>query len=163
MVDYQVVLKFVVNGRPVTVSTQPNGTLVDLLRDKLGLTGTKKGCGVGECGACTVLLDGKPVNACLMLAPSVDGRSVTTIEGVSPGEELNPIQQALLDAGAVQCGYCTPGMVLSLKSLFDVDPRPSRKDIVTAISGNLCRCTGYTKIIAAAESLSEAGTLARGR
>ena len=163
MVDHHVVLKFVVNGRPVTVSTQPNETLVDLLRDKLGLTGTKKGCGVGECGACTVLLDGKPVNACLMLAPSVDGRSVTTIEGVSPGEELNPIQQALLDAGAVQCGYCTPGMVLSLKSLFDVDPRPSRKDIVTAISGNLCRCTGYTKIIAAAESLSEAGTLARGR
>ncbi len=163
MADYQVVVNATVNGRPVTVSTQPNQTLVDLLRDKLGLTGTKKGCGVGECGACTVLVDGRPVNACLMLAASVDGRSVTTIEGVSPGEELNPIQQALLDAGAVQCGYCTPGMVLSLKSLFDVDPRPSRKSIVTAISGNLCRCTGYTKIIAAAESLSKAGTLARGR
>jgi aerobic-type carbon monoxide dehydrogenase small subunit (CoxS/CutS family) len=163
LVDTLVVLTFVVNGRPVTVSTEPNVTLVDLLRDRLGLTGTKKGCGVGECGACTVLLDGQPVNACLTLAPSVDGRSVTTIEGVSPGEELHPIQQALLDAGAVQCGYCTPGMVLSLKALFDVSPRPERKDIVTAISGNLCRCTGYTKIIAAAESLSEAGTLARGR
>jgi aerobic-type carbon monoxide dehydrogenase small subunit (CoxS/CutS family) len=163
LVDHQLVLNFVVNGGPVTVRTQPNETLVDLLRDRLGLTGTKKGCGVGECGACTVLLDGRPVNACLTLAPSVEGRRVTTIEGVSPGEELHPIQQALLDAGAVQCGYCTPGMVLSLKSLFDADPRPARKDIVTAISGNLCRCTGYTKIIAAAESLSEAGTLARGR
>lgn len=154
-------LSFTLNGSPVTVTSPANVTLLDLLRDRLGLTGSKKGCEVGECGACTVLLDGKAVNSCLVLAPVVEGRTVLTIEGVAQGDELHPIQRALVDAGAVQCGYCTPGMVLSLKALFDANPRPSREEVVTAISGNLCRCTGYTKIIAAAESLSAAGTLAR--
>jgi carbon-monoxide dehydrogenase small subunit len=156
------VVRFVLNGKPVVVSTRPNITLVDLLREGLGLTGTKKGCEVGECGACTVLMDGQPMNACLILAPTVEGRSVLTIEGVAHGEELHPIQRALVDAGAIQCGYCTPGMVLALKALFDVNPRPNREEIVTAVSGNLCRCTGYAKIVEAAEMLTASGVLALG-
>lgn len=162
MTESQIVVRFVLNGKPVVVSTRPNITLVDLLRENLGLTGTKKGCEVGECGACTVLVDGQPLNSCLILAPMVEGRRVLTIEGVALGDDLHPIQRALIDAGAVQCGYCTPGMVLSLKALFDVNPKPNREEIVTAVSGNLCRCTGYAKIVEAGERLAASGILAGG-
>jgi carbon-monoxide dehydrogenase small subunit len=158
MGSQDVLVSFRINGRPVKVRVPPNTLLVDLIRDKLGLTGTKKGCGVGECGACTVLVDGQPMNSCLMLAVAAEGRDITTIEGISGPDGLHPIQEALVDEGAVQCGFCTPGMVMSLKALFDRNPAPTRAEIVEAISGNLCRCTGYAKIISAAERLARQGS-----
>jgi carbon-monoxide dehydrogenase small subunit len=142
-------LELTVNGEPRRVAVPANRTLLDVLRLDLGLTGTKQGCGEGDCGTCTVLLDGEPVNACLVLALEAAGRSVTTIEGVAEGPRLHPVQQAFLDAGAVQCGFCTPGMVLVAKSLLERNPRPSERDVRRAISGNLCRCTGYQKIVEA--------------
>ncbi|MCL6611988.1 MAG: (2Fe-2S)-binding protein [Peptococcaceae bacterium] len=138
-----------VNGRPVDLPVDPRRRLLDVLREDLGLTGTKEGCGEGECGACTVLLDGRPVNACLVLAPEAAGCDITTIEGVAVEGRLHPIQEAFLEAGAVQCGYCTPGMILAAKALLDKDPRPTDQAIKTAVSGNLCRCTGYVKIVKA--------------
>lgn len=137
---------FNLNGRDIAIESDPSLRLVDLFRDKLGLTGTKEGCGEGECGACTILMDGKPVNSCLILAAQVKGSSIITIEGLQQGEDLHPIQQAFVDVGAVQCGYCTPGMILSAKALLDAIPSPNKEDVQRAISGNLCRCTGYKKI-----------------
>jgi carbon-monoxide dehydrogenase small subunit len=148
-----------VNGVRREVAVEPNRTLLDLLREDLGLTGTKHGCGEGDCGACVVLLDRMPVNACLVLAMEAEGREVTTIEGVAHGNTLHPVQQAFLEAGAVQCGYCTPGMVLVTVSLLERNPRPSDAEARAAISGNLCRCTGYQKII---EAIGRAADLQAG-
>ena len=124
-----------------------NRTLLEVLRDELGLTGTKCGCEIGECGACTVLLDGQPVNACLVLAPQIAGREVTTVEGLMLDGRLHPLQESFLDHDAVHCGFCTPGMLLSAKALLDQNPHPTEAEIRTAISGNLCRCTGYQQIV----------------
>jgi carbon-monoxide dehydrogenase small subunit len=141
-------LTFTLNGSPVSLEAPTNWTLLQALRDGLDLTGTKEGCGVGECGACSVLLDGRLVNSCLILAAQADGRAVTTIEGVRGTDGgPNDLQQAFIDAGAVQCGYCIPGMVLAGEALLAENLNPSRKDIRTAISGNLCRCTGYQQIV----------------
>ncbi len=144
-------LRMTVNGDPVEVSVRDHETLLQVLRQRLGLTGTKQGCGLGACGACTVLLDGVPVLSCLLLAAEAEGREVTTIEGVAQGGRLHPVQEAFLEVGAVQCGFCTPGMVLAAKALLDRNPRPDRAAIRRALSGNLCRCTGYVKIVDAVE------------
>jgi 4-hydroxybenzoyl-CoA reductase subunit alpha len=141
-----------VNGTAYELAVKPNTTLVDLLRDQLRLTGTKKGCGLGDCGACTVLLNDKAVNSCLLLAVEADGQNILTIEGLSNGEQLNPIQQAFVEEGSIQCGYCTPGMILRTKSLLDENSDPSGEEIKKALTGNLCRCTGYTKILEAVET-----------
>jgi carbon-monoxide dehydrogenase small subunit len=139
-----------VNGEAHTVTVEPNKTLLYLLREDLGLSGVKDACGgEGECGACTVIMDGEPVNACLVLAGQAAGRRIETIEGLVRDGQLHPIQQAFVDVGAVQCGFCTPGAVMSAKALLDRDPQPSDEVIREALSGNLCRCTGYTKVIAA--------------
>jgi xanthine dehydrogenase iron-sulfur cluster and FAD-binding subunit A len=138
-----------INGRSHTLTTAANRTLLDLLRDQLGLLGTKCGCEIGECGACTVLLDGEPVNSCLVLAPQIDGREVVTVEGLAQDGKLHPLQESFLDHDAVHCGFCTPGMLLSAKALLDWNPRPTETEIRTAISGNLCRCTGYQQIVQA--------------
>ncbi|MBC7218938.1 MAG: (2Fe-2S)-binding protein [Hadesarchaea archaeon] len=142
-------IEFTVNGRKRKVLVRPKDLLLNVIRDELGLKGTKYGCGTGECGACTVLLDGRPVLSCLTLAVAADGRNITTIEGIGTDENLHPIQQAFIDAGAIQCGYCTPGMIISAKALLDRNPNPTEEEIRRAIKGNLCRCTGYVKIIAA--------------
>jgi carbon-monoxide dehydrogenase small subunit len=143
-------IKLKANRRTFTVSVKPTDVLVDVLRDKLGLTGTKKSCGQGDCGACTVLMDGKAVNACLMLAMDAQGQEITTIEGLE-GEDgtLHPLQEAFVENGAIQCGFCTPGMILSAKSLLDENPHPMEEEVRQALSGNLCRCTGYAKIVQA--------------
>jgi len=144
-----------VNGKSYEVVVTPRKTLLQVLRDTLGLTGTKEGCGIGECGTCTVLVDGRAVNACLIPAIRLVGREVLTIEGLAEGEHLHPVQESFVRHGAVQCGFCTPGMVLSAKALLDVNPCPSREDIKQAISGNLCRCTGYKQIIDAIEDVGK--------
>ena len=138
-----------VNDRVYHIEVDAYRTLLDVLRNELGLTGTKEGCGTGSCGACTVLLDGHAVNACLVFVAEVRGRSVTTIEGLSVDGKLHPLQQAFMDEGAVQCGFCTPGVILSAKALLDEIPRPDESQIRQAIAGNLCRCTGYDKIVKA--------------
>ena len=143
-----------VNHRVYHVQVAANRTLLDVLRNELGLTGAKEGCGTGSCGACTVLVDGRAVNACLVLAAEVQGRSITTIEGLADNGELHPLQQAFMDEGAVQCGFCTPGVILSAKALLDEAPRPSESQIRRAIAGNLCRCTGYDKIVKAIRRVS---------
>ena len=144
---------FTLNGAPVEVEAPADRTLLAVLRDQLGLTGTKQGCEVGECGACSVLLDGRLVNSCMVLAPQAGGRQVVTIEGVrSPDGGPNDLQQAFIDYGAVQCGYCIPGMVLAGEALLARQPRPSRADIREAIAGNLCRCTGYQQIVDAIQA-----------
>ena len=147
---------FVVNGQQHEVIIEPHMLLIDVLRDKLGLTGTKYACGAGDCGACTVLIDGRPSFSCLTLAVTAKGKSILTIEGVAEGNELDPIQQAFVDQGAVQCGFCTPGMILSTKALLDENPEPTRDEIKTALAGNLCRCTGYVKIVDAVEAAAAA-------
>ncbi len=144
-----------VNQREYPVEVAPDDLLVDVLREKLGLTGTKKGCSTGDCGACTVIMDGRAVTSCMILAVSAEGKSITTIEGLPADGQLHPIQQAFLDHHAVQCGYCTPGMVLSAKALLDENPHPSEDEIRQAISGNLCRCTGYQKIVEAVQAVVE--------
>jgi len=148
-----------VNGIPYEVAAEPRRTLLELIRNDLGLTGTKKGCDGGECGACTVILDGKAVNSCLVLAVEADGKDVLTIEGVAltneEGTKLHPIQEAFIKHGATQCGFCTPGMILSAKALLDKNPHPSHQEIKMAIAGNLCRCTGYKKIEEAILSIVE--------
>lgn len=150
-------INFTINGMQREVEVSPSMRLLDVIRDVLGLTGTKEGCGEGECGACTVLIDGKPVNSCLVLVGQVQGREVTTIEGISDGKELHPLQKAFISEGAVQCGYCTPGMILSAKALLDNNPNPSEEEIRRGISGNLCRCTGYKKIVKAIQAVSSGG------
>ena len=149
-------IQLTINGQPVEAAVEPNRTLLQFLREDLGLTGTKHGCGLGDCGACTVILDGQPVNSCLVLAIQANGREVLTIEGLAENGKLHPIQQAFVDKGAIQCGFCTPGMILSAKALLDVNPKPSEQDIRMAISGNLCRCTGYQKIVEAIGEAAEA-------
>ena len=145
------ILHMTVNGKDVEVGIDPRESLADTLRERLGLTSVKKGCEVGECGACTVILNGQTVNSCLTPAMAASGREVITIEGLAGPDGLHPIQEAFIEAGAVQCGYCVPGMALSAKALLDHNPRPSREEIAAAMSGNLCRCTGYQKILAAVE------------
>lgn len=142
---------FKVNGKNITVESSDTTTLLDILREDLGLIGTKEGCGKGECGACTVLLNGKAVNSCIILVPQVEGQEVITIEGLNDDLESKHIQEAFIDEGAVQCGFCTPGMVVSSKALLMKNANPSKDDIREGLSGNLCRCTGYTKIIDAVE------------
>lgn len=144
-------IAFILNGKPCEIEVQETERLLDVLRDRLFLTGTKEGCGVGECGACTVVIDGKAVNSCMTMAASVEGKSVLTIEGVAENGELAPIQRAILNHHAFQCGFCTPGVVMSAKALLDENPHPTREEIQRAIAGNLCRCTGYEQIIEAIE------------
>jgi aerobic carbon-monoxide dehydrogenase small subunit len=150
------IIQLAVNGESVEAAVEPNRTLVQFLREDLGLTGTKHGCGLGDCGACTVILNGKPVNSCLVLAVQAAGGEVLTIEGLAENGELHPIQQAFVDNGAIQCGFCTPGMILSAKALLDANPKPTEPEIRTAISGNLCRCTGYQKIVQAIQEAAKA-------
>ena len=152
----QIKIQFNLNGNDVSVTADPNKRLVDFLREDMGMTSVKEGCGEGECGACTIIYNGKAVTSCLMLAGQEDGSTIVTLEGVSENGQLNYIQQAFVDAGAVQCGYCTPGMVLSAKALLDKKPDATDEEIRRAMSGNLCRCTGYIKIIKAVEMARDA-------
>ena len=145
-------MNFTLNGAPVTVGAPPMTRLLDVLREDCGLTGTKEGCGEGECGACTVLLDGRPVSSCLVLAGSVRERSIVTVRGLEQHGELHPLQHAFLRHGAVQCGFCTPGMLLTALAFLERHPTPTREEIRGALEGNLCRCTGYAKIIDAIEA-----------
>lgn len=144
-------IELIINKIEYKVDIDGNMRLIDLLRDKLGLIGTMEGCGEGECGACTVIMDGETVNSCLVMAFQADGSNITTIEGLEENGKLHPVQQAFMDEGAVQCGFCIPGMVLSTKAVIDKNPHPTRDEFREGISGNLCRCTGYNKAIDAGE------------
>jgi carbon-monoxide dehydrogenase small subunit len=148
-------LVLTVNGKKHPLALAPHRSLLDVLREELGLTGTKKGCNLGDCGACTVLLNGAPVNACLVLAVQADEQAITTIEGVAGDGQLHPVQEAFIDHGAVQCGFCTPGIVLKAIALLRETPQPTRSEIREALSGNLCRCTGYVQIIEAIQSAAD--------
>jgi len=148
-------IEFTLNGRRRQFDVEPNQLLIDLLREKMHLTGTKYGCGIGECSACTVLLDGEPVLSCLTLAGDVDGRDVTTIEGLSEGDEIDVVQEAFLEEGAVQCGFCTPGFIMTSKALLKEHPNPTEEEIREYLKGNLCRCTGYVNIIKAVKRAAE--------
>ena len=143
------------NGEPVEALIQDNRTMLDFLRKNMGLTGTKKGCEEGECGACTILVNGAPMNSCLMLAIEADGREITTIEGVAKNGELNAVQKAFIDKWALQCGFCTPGMIMSAIALLNANPSPTEYEIRDSIAGNLCRCTGYAKIVEAISAAAE--------
>ncbi|MBC8204102.1 (2Fe-2S)-binding protein [bacterium] len=149
------IIKLKVNGIEYELAVEPNRTLVDFIRKDLGLTGTKKGCSIGDCGACTVLMDGTPVFSCLVLAMEADGCGIRTIEGVADGNKLHPVQEAFVSEGAIQCGFCTPGMVMTSIALLKDNPHPSESEIRRAISGNLCRCTGYQKIVEAVKKAEE--------
>jgi aerobic carbon-monoxide dehydrogenase small subunit len=153
-------IQFSLNGKSITREVPSHRLLLDLLRDEIGLTGTKEGCGTGDCGACTVMMNGKPVNSCLVLSGELDGVDVTTIEGLKIGPELHAIQKAFIQDGGAQCGYCTPGMLMMSKALLDENPDPSEEDIRFALSGNLCRCTGYAKII---QAVQDAATMMRSK
>jgi carbon-monoxide dehydrogenase small subunit len=144
-------IRIKLNGERMTLEAPASRLLLDLLRDEIGLTGTKEGCGTGDCGACTVLLNGKPVNSCLIFAGELDGADIVTIEGLKIGPELHPVQQAFVQDGGAQCGYCTPGMLMMTKALLDENVNPSEEEIRFALSGNLCRCTGYAKIVQAVQ------------
>ena len=146
-----------VNGRPVQLTIEPRETLLDVLRERLGLKGVKKSCDVEVCGACTVLLDGRPVSACTVLAYEARGKSVLTIEGLAQGQELHPLQQAFITHGALQCGFCTPGMILTAKALLDEVPHPTPEDVKQYMRGNICRCTGYKKILEAILEVANSG------
>jgi aerobic-type carbon monoxide dehydrogenase small subunit (CoxS/CutS family) len=147
-------IEAVINESERELSVKPNQTLLDLLRDDLHLKGTMEGCGVGVCGSCTVLVDGRPVSSCLMLATNIEGKRVTTIEGLAQGDRLDPVQQAFLDHSAFQCGYCTPGMIMATKALLAANPHPTEEEVRDFLSGNLCRCGTYSEVIAAIRSLS---------
>ena len=147
----KVTVAFTINGEPAEVAFAPNKTLLEVLREDLALTGTKHGCELGECGVCTVLIDGEPVLSCLSLGAQCAGRRVETVEGMAEGGTLHPLQQAFAELGAAQCGYCTPGILLTAQALLARQPRPSREEIEHALAGNLCRCTGYLKIYEAVE------------
>jgi aerobic carbon-monoxide dehydrogenase small subunit len=151
-------IRITVNGKLYELSVRPHATLLEVIREDLGFTGTKEGCGVGECGVCTVIMNGKAVNACLVLAPEADGKEITTIEGLAEGEKLDPIQQAFYEIGGLQCGFCTPGMIMSTKALLAETPEPTDQEIRKGLEGNFCRCTGYTKIF---ESVREASRKSR--
>ena len=153
--EYRV--KFYVNDAPVELTVPANRTLLSVLRDDLALTGTKEGCGAGECGACTVIMDGLAVNACLILAPELNGKHIETVEGLAKGDQLSPLQESFIEHMALQCGFCTPGMLMSAESLLRENPHPTREEIATAMSGNLCRCTGYKKIVEAIEDVAAKG------
>lgn len=144
-----------VNGETYETAVEPRRTLLEVLRDNLGLTGAKKACDTGDCGACTVIMDGKPVVSCLVLAIEAQGKDILTIEGLARNGKLHPLQQAFVEHGAIQCGFCTPGMILSAKALLDENPKPSEAEVRRAIAGNLCRCTGYTKIVEAILAASQ--------
>lgn len=147
------IINLTINQLEYEIAVESNKTLADLLRYDLKLTGTKKGCDTGDCGACTVIMNGDPVNSCLVLAVQANGSRIETVEGLGTDQGIHPIQQAFVEKGAIQCGYCTPGMIMSTKSLLDKNPNPNEQEIRKGISGNLCRCTGYTKIFEAIESL----------
>ena len=149
------ILKLNVNSEEKEILTEVNKTLLEMLREDLGLTGTKRGCDLGTCGACTVLIEGKPYLSCLTLAVGVQGKKILTIEGLAKEGELHPLQKAFVEKGAIQCGFCTPGMILTSKAFLDENPRPSEGEVKKAISGNLCRCTGYVKIVEAILSAAE--------
>lgn len=145
-----------VNGEEYDLEIEPHRTLVEVLRETLGFTGTKKSCNEGECGACTVIMDGKPVASCLVLALDAEGKEILTIEGLAHGEDLHPLQVAFVRQGGIQCGFCTPGMIMSAKALLDKNPSPTTMEVRSAISGNLCRCTGYQQIVDAVMTAAEA-------
>jgi len=148
-------VEVLLNGKKTTLEVPSHRLLLDLLRDEIGLTGTKEGCGTGDCGACTVFLNGKPVNSCLVLSGEIDGAELVTIEGLKIGPELHPVQKAFIEDGGVQCGYCTPGMLMMVKSLLDENLNPTEEEIRFALSGNLCRCTGYAKIVLAVQDAAK--------
>jgi carbon-monoxide dehydrogenase small subunit len=148
------ILSFTLNGSPVDVIVTPTETLLDVLREKLGVTGAKRGCDNGDCGTCTVLLDGEPVRSCLTIALTVAGRQVLTVEGLSPDGDLHPLQKAFHEHGAFQCGFCTPGMLMSAKALLDTNPNPSRVEIREYMSGNLCRCGSYEEVVEAIQAVA---------
>ena len=140
------IIKLKVNGHPHEVAVEPHWTLLETVREELGLTGSKEGCGTGDCGACSMIVDGRLITSCLMLAPEADGSEVITIEGLSRNGELHPIQQAFIETGGVQCGFCTPGMIIAAKALLERNPSPTLEEVREGLAGNLCRCTGYAKI-----------------
>jgi carbon-monoxide dehydrogenase small subunit len=150
-------IKITVNGKTHELHVKPWATLLEVIRDDLGLTGTKEGCGLGECGACTVIMDGTTVNACLVLAPEADGKEITTIEGLAQGDTLHPIQEAFMEQGGLQCGFCTPGVILSTKALLDENPKPTDEEMRRGLTGNFCRCTGYTKIFESIKAAAQRG------
>ncbi len=150
-------ISFVINGEAKEVEIEPNRTLLKMLREDLDLIGTKEGCGAGECGACTILVDNKAVNSCLMLAVEADGKEILTIEGLSNGINLDPLQESFIKHNALQCGYCTPGMVMSAKALLNRNPHPTEGDVKEALAGNLCRCTGYQRIVDAVLDVANKG------
>ena len=156
MKTQETLIELRVNQVSYRITVKPSATLLDVLRQDLGLKGTKRGCDQGHCGACTVILDGKAVNACLLLAVEAHGKKITTIEGLSSGDKLHPLQEAFVEEGAIQCGFCTPGMILSAKALLDEIREPSEEEIREALSGNLCRCTGYVKIVKAVQRAAQA-------
>jgi len=151
------ILSLTVNSTAYEIAANPWQTLLDVLRDELGLTGTKRGCSLGTCGVCTVIIDGKAILSCLTLAVECEGRSVTTIEGISTAESLHPVQKSFIEHGAIQCGYCTPGIVMTAKALLDENPHPNDDEIKEALAGTFCRCTGHVKIMEAVKKLSQPG------
>jgi len=155
----QRIINFYVNEEQYQLIVNTRESLLDVLRNRLNLTGTKKGCNEGDCGACTVIMDGKSVSSCMVLAVEADGSHITTIEGLAKGDRLHPLQEAFIKYGALQCGFCTPGMIMSAKALIDENPEPSEEEIKKAISGNICRCTGYVKII---QAIKEAARMMKG-
>jgi aerobic-type carbon monoxide dehydrogenase small subunit (CoxS/CutS family) len=144
-----------VNGKKYDLAVKPNDTLLDVIRGQIGLTGTKEGCGLGECGACTVVMDGRTVASCLILAEEAHGKNITTIEGLAQGEKLHPVQQAFVDMNGLECGFCSPGMIMSAKALLEENPHPTEDDIKRGLAGNICRCTGYAKIFEAVKTAAD--------
>lgn len=153
-------VNFTVNGERYSLDVPPYYTLLRLLRDRLVLTGAKNGCSAGECGACTVLMDGAPVNSCLVLAPEIDGHDIVTVEGLAHDTQLDPVQETMIESGGTQCGFCTPGILIAARALLDRNPHPTDHEIRMALVGNLCRCTGYTRIVAAVQAASQRGQVA---